>query len=489
MPEITTPAAHPSTDCYNRGYVLTISTIAALGGFLFGYDWVVIGGAKPFFEKYFRLTTEGQVGWANSCALLGCLVGSIIAGAMSDRFGRKKTLILSALLFAVSSILTGWSYSFEAFVIWRVLGGVAIGMASGVSPMYIAEISPAPWRGRLVALNQLTIVLGILVAQVANWWIAERVPDGAAAEMIRLSWNGQYGWRYMFSAVAIPSAVFFFAVMLVPESPRWLVLRGRRDRAFAILSRIGGKRYGEEGIREIEGSVSSDSSGRAGWAELWSPAVRSVLAIGIVLAVLQQWSGINVIFNYAEEIYRGAGYGVSDVLVNIVITGSINLIFTLVAIGMVDRFGRRALMIFGFSGICLAHILLGLAYFFHAKGLPILILTLATIACYAMTIAPVIWVLISEIFPNRVRSAGVSAAVSALWIACFALTYTFPMLNRSLGPAGTFWVYGAICFLGALFVWRCLPETGNKTLEEIEQNWGARPHSIDPTADATPQDG
>jgi MFS transporter, SP family, xylose:H+ symportor len=464
-----------SAACYNRGYVLAISTIAALGGFLFGYDWVVIGGAKPFFERYFQLTTEAQVGWANSCALLGCLLGSIAAGSMSDRLGRKKTLIASALLFAVSSLLTGWASAFNWFVTWRIVGGVAIGMASGVSPMYIAEISPAPWRGRLVALNQLTIVLGILLAQVANYWIAERVPDGATAEMIRLSWNGQYAWRYMFSAVAIPSAVFFFSVMLVPESPRWLVLRGREDLAFKTLARIGGKAYGEEGLREIHRSAESNSTDRVHWAELMTPGARKVLGIGILLAALQQWSGINVIFNYAEEIYRGAGYGVSDVMLNIVITGAINLIFTLIAIGTVDRFGRRALMLLGFGGICLSHLLLGTAFALHATGMPILVLTLCTIACYAMTIAPVIWVLISEIFPNRIRSAGVSAAVSALWIACFALTFTFPVLNRTLGPAGTFWVYGTICLLGALFVWRYLPETKNKTLEEIERDWAAAP--------------
>ena len=196
-----------------------ISSIAALGGLLFGYDWVVIGGAKPFFEKYFALSSEAQVGWANSCALLGCLLGSIVSGGLSDRFGRKKGLILSAFLFAASSVLTGWAGTFSWFVVWRIAGGVAIGMASGISPMYIAEVSPAQWRGRLVALNQLTIVVGILAAQIVNWLIAERVPDGATAEMIRLSWNGQYGWRWMFTAVAVPSVVFFFSVAVRPGKP------------------------------------------------------------------------------------------------------------------------------------------------------------------------------------------------------------------------------------------------------------------------------
>jgi sugar porter (SP) family MFS transporter len=335
--------------------------------------------------------------------------------------------------------------------------------------MYIAEVSPAAWRGRLVAMNQLTIVLGILAAQIVNWWIADRVPDTAVADAIVYSWNGQVGWRLMFGAVAIPSAIFFFAAMLVPESPRWLVLRGSRDRARAILTRIGGAGYAEQELREVE--TSTDSAAAAGWSELLAPGARRALVIGMVLAVLQQWSGINVIFNYAEEIYRGAGYSLNDVLTNIVITGSINLVFTLVAIASVDRFGRRALMLLGFGGIFLSHMLLGTAYLFGWKGLPVLILTLTCIACYAMTIAPVIWVLIAEIFPNRVRSAGVSAAVSALWIACFVLTFTFPQLNRALGAAGTFWIYGATCLFGAVFVWRYLPETGNRTLEEIERNW------------------
>jgi len=205
---------------YNARYVWLLATVAALGGLLFGYDWVVIGGAKPFYEAFFRLDSERLIGWANSCALLGCLLGSLFAGAAADRFGRKKLLIASAVLFAVSSLLTGWSSTFTAFVIWRITGGVAIGIASNVSPVYIAEVSPAPWRGRLVSMNQMTIVVGILAAQIVNWLIAQAVPVGATAETIRLSWNGQLGWRWMFTAVAVPSLVFFLGALFVPESPR-----------------------------------------------------------------------------------------------------------------------------------------------------------------------------------------------------------------------------------------------------------------------------
>ena len=455
---------------YNLRYVLMIATIGALGGLLFGYDWVVIGGAKPFFEKYFRLNSEGLIGWANSCALLGCLLGAILSGRVSDRYGRKKALMLSAILFAVSSVLTGWASLFRWFVVWRILGGVAIGMASGISPMYIAEVSPAPWRGRLVALNQLTIVVGILAAQIVNWLIAAKVSDNATAEMIRLSWNGQFAWRWMFTAVAIPSMVFFFSVLWVPESPRWLIKNGKRRQALSMLVRIGGENYGNAALEEIESSLVLADRERPRLADLFSPSARKVLAIGMGLAVLQQWSGINVIFNYAEEIYRNAGYGVNDILFNIVITGAINLVCTLFAMAIVDRIGRRPLMLIGCAGIGISHLLLGFVYRAGLKGLPVLILTLSTIGCYAMSLAPVVWVLIAEIFPNRIRAAAISVAVSVLWIACFLLTFTFPALNRALGAAGTFWLYAAVCWAGLVFVWLRVPETKGKSLEQIERD-------------------
>jgi sugar porter (SP) family MFS transporter len=285
--------------------------------------------------------------------------------------------------------------------------------------------------------------------------------------MIRLSWNGQVGWRWMFTAVAVPSLVFLAGALAVPDSPRWLLAHGVRDRAQRTLERIGGKAYADREIHEIEHSLHEQTA--ADWRELRSPRLFGALMTGILLAVLQQWSGINVIFNYAEELYRAAGYGVSDILFNIVITGTINLVFTLIALGFVDRFGRRVLMLAGCAGIALSHLLLGFAFAIGLKGLPVLIVTLATIACYAMSLAPVTWVLIAEIFPNRVRGAAVSIAVSALWIACFLVTFTFPVLNRVLGSAGTFWLYSAICGAGFVFVWLRVPETKGKTLEEIER--------------------
>jgi SP family xylose:H+ symportor-like MFS transporter len=452
---------------YNKPYVWGISSVAALGGLLFGYDWVVIGGAKPFYEAYFGLTSPQLIGWANSCALVGCLLGSIVCSTLSERLGRRKLLVLAAFLFAVSSICTGLANAFSTFVIWRIIGGIAIGIASNVSPTYIAEISPAPWRGRLVALNQLTVVVGILAAQIVNWLIAEPVANSATVEILRDSWNGQWGWRWMFMAVTLPSAVFLASAFAVPESPRWLAKRGLDAAAHRILARIGGADYATRELGEIRATVSTEGRQPA-WAGFRRPGVPGVLMTGICLAVLQQWSGINILFNYAEELYRKAGYGINGTLINIIITGAVNLVCTVAAMGWVDRFGRRTLLSWGCAGIALAHALLGLAYASGLGGSFVLILTLGAIACYAMSLAPVTWVVISEIFPNNIRGPAVSIAVSALWTACFILTFTFPMLTQRLDTAGTFWLYSAICVAGLFFILLRVPETKGKTLEQIE---------------------
>jgi sugar porter (SP) family MFS transporter len=452
---------------YNKPYVWGIASVAALGGLLFGYDWVVIGGAKPFYEAYFNLTSPQLIGWANSCALVGCLLGSLVCSALSERLGRRKLLVLAAFLFAVSSICTGLAHGFATFVIWRIIGGIAIGIASNVSPTYIAEISPAPWRGRLVALNQLTIVVGILAAQIVNWLIAEPVSEGTTVEMLRQSWNGQWGWRWMFMAVTLPSAVFLASAFLVPESPRWLAKRGLNAAAHRILARIGGENYASRELRDIQATVSAGEP-LSVWAGFRKPGVPGVLLTGICLAVLQQWSGINILFNYAEELYREAGYGINGALINIMITGTVNLVCTVAAMGWVDRFGRRTLLSWGCAGIALAHALLGVAYASGLGGIFVLTLTLGAIACYAMSLAPVTWVLISEIFPNSIRGPAVSIAVSALWTACFILTFTFPMLTQRLDTAGTFWLYSAICLAGLFFILLRVPETKGKTLEQIE---------------------
>ena len=466
---VTTPPDKIVNGAFDHSFIWTISIIVAFGGLLFGYDWVVIGGAKPFFERYFHLTTATQSGWANSCALIGCLVGALVAGALSDKFGRKRLLIAAAFGFAVTSIGNALASDFSIFVAWRILGGVAIGLASNLSPMYIAEVAPARLRGRLVSLNQLTIVIGILLAQYTNWFLVRNLPVGASEAYIINSWYGQSGWRWMFALTAVPSLLFLAGMFFVPESPRWLVKNGRSDSARRILSRIGGEAYAEQETANVRNSLSTEEIQRVRFRDLLDPRLRKVLVLGIVLAVFQQWCGINVIFNYAEEIFHAAGYNISDVLKNIAWTGSVNLVFTLVAFGVVDRGGRRLLMLIGSGGLTVIYIGLGFCYYRGYQGLPMLLLVLAAIGCYAMSLAPVTWVIISEIFPNRIRGAAMSVAVSSLWIACFILTFTFPILNARLGPANTFWLYALICALGLVFIFFKLPETKGKTLEQIEK--------------------
>lgn len=469
IPSVKSSDAATTQASFNAAYIWMISVVAALGGLLFGYDWVVIGGAKPFFEKYFHLTNAAQSGWANSCALIGCLVGALLAGALSDKFGRKRLLIFSAFLFASTSIGNALAPTFLVFVSWRILGGVAIGLASNLSPMYIAEVAPAQLRGRLVSINQLTIVAGILLAQSLNYLLVRNLPPGATPEYIMNSWYGQTGWRWMFALTAAPSLLFFTGMFFVPESPRWLIKTGRAELARRILGRIGGEAYAQGEVREVQSTLASEEIQHVRFQDLLEPRLRKVLVLGIVLAVFQQWCGINVIFNYAEEIFRAAGYDISDVLKNIAWTGSVNLVFTFVALGVVDRGGRRPLMLFGAAGLAVIYTAMGFCYHAGVKGLPMLLLVLAAIGCYAMSLAPVTWVIISEIFPNRIRGAAMSVAVTSLWIACFILTYSFPMLNAWLGPAGTFWLYALICLAGLLFIGLKLPETKGKTLEQIEK--------------------
>ena len=453
---------------YNRRFVWTVCLVAALGGLLFGYDWIVISGADLFYEKFFGLTTSSQRGWAKSCAIVGCLLGALLAGGLSDRFGRKRLLWFAALLFTASAIGTGLAGGFQAFVAWRIVGGVGIGLASHLSPTYIAELSPARIRGRLVAVNQLTIVVGILAAQLVNWLIAEPVPAGATIAEIVASWNGQTGWRWMFAAEAVPAFFFLVGMLGVPESPRWLVKNGQRDRARRVLAKVGGDAYAARELDDIERTVAQDIL-RVNFAELLAPRMVKILTLGVVLAVLQQWCGINVIFYYAKEVFAAAGYEVSDILLNIVIVGLANLVFTFVAIATVDHWGRRALMLAGWIGLTVIYLLFGGVYWLEIQGKPVVALVVAAIACYACTLAPVTWVVLAEIFPNRIRGAAMSVAVFALWTGCFTLTYSFPLLNEWLQPARTFWMYALICLAGFVFVLVCLPETKGKTLEQIEQ--------------------
>ena len=443
-----------------------------MGGLLFGYDWVVIGGAKPFYERYFEITSSATYqGFAMSSALFGCLIGAAVSGNLTDKYGRKIPLLFSAFLFIFTSLGTGAFNSFTSFMIFRILGGVGIGIASNVSPVYIAEISPAHMRGKLVAINQFTIAFGVLAAQLTNMIIAQPVPLDATDAMIRDSWNGQMGWRWMFWACAIPASLFFILMWLVPESPRWLTKAGKTDKALKVFERIGGKEYAKSETDEIALTLAVDGNHntKEKFTNLFSKQLAPIITLGIILAVFQQWCGINVIFNYAEEIFSAAGYGISGTLFNIVLTGTVSLIFTVISMFMVDRWGRKALMLTGAGGLAVVYVIIAAGYYFQVKGIFMVFWVVTAISIYGLTLAPVTWVLLSEIFPNKIRGQAMSVATFALWLSCAVLTISFPFLNKALSTSGTFGVYAAICFIGFFFILRKLPETKGKSLEQIER--------------------
>ena len=423
---------------YNKGFLYFICAVSAMGGLLFGYDWVVIGGAKPFYELYFGISGSPVMqGVAMTTALVGCLVGAMVAGAAADKYGRKPLLTMSAVLFTVSAIGTGLFDDFTLFNIARFIGGVGIGVASALAPMYIAEVSPAEIRGRMVSLNQMTIVLGILAAQIVNMLLA-RDTSVAASQ----AWNVAWGWRWMFWAETLPAALFLVMSFMIPESPVFLKLRN-------------------EGNKEMRNE--------AGLRELFQNKYSRILLLGLVIAVFQQWCGTNVIFNYAQEIFVSAGFDVDGMFINIVITGIANVIFTIVALYTIEKWGRRTLILLGAGGLGLIYLILGTCYFFEVKGVLMVVLVVAAISTYAMTLAPVTWTLLAEIFPNSIRGVAMATCTFALWVGCCTLTFTFPSMNASLGSSGSFWIYSAICLCAFSFLWKRCPETKGKSLEELEK--------------------
>ena len=426
---------------FNKGFFYFICLVSAMGGLLFGYDWVVIGGAKPFYELYFDITDLPLMqGIAMTTALVGCLAGAMVAGAAADRYGRKPLLMLSAVLFTVSAVATGLFNDFILFNIARFIGGIGIGVASALSPMYIAEVSPAEIRGRMVSLNQMTIVLGILSAQIVNMLLAL---DTAVVES--QAWNVEWGWRWMFWAETLPAGLFLLLSFFIPESPVYLKMK----QGVVAESRRTGR---EAGLRE-----------------LMQAKYGKVLLLGLVIAVFQQWCGTNVIFNYAQEIFLGAGFDVDGMFINIVITGIANVIFTILALYTIEKWGRRTLILLGAGGLGLIYLTLGTCYFFEVKGVLMVVLVVAAISVYAMTLGPVTWTLLAEIFPNRVRGIAMATCTFALWVGCCTLTFSFPSMNAALGSSGTFWIYSAICVCAFVFLWNRCPETKGKSLEELEK--------------------
>ena len=437
---------------FNKGFLYFICAVSAMGGLLFGYDWVVIGGAKPFYELYFGISDSPLMqGVAMTTALVGCLIGAMVAGGAADKYGRKPLLMFSAVLFTVSAIATGLFNDFTLFNIARFIGGVGIGVASALAPMYIAEVSPAEIRGRMVSMNQMTIVLGILAAQVVNMLLAR---DTTVAE--NMVWNVAWGWRWMFWAETLPAGLFLLMSFFIPESPVYVEMRNEKFKM---------RNENEE----------MKNAGRSSFLTshfsflISQPEYRKVLMLGLVIAVFQQWCGTNVIFNYAQEIFVSAGFDVDGMFINIVITGIANVVFTFVALYTIEKWGRRTLILIGAGGLGLIYLTLGTCYFMGLTGILMVALVVAAISVYAMTLGPVTWTLLAEIFPHRVRGIAMATCTFALWVGCCTLTFSFPSMNAALGSSGTFWIYSAICCCAFVFLFRNCPETKGKSLEELEK--------------------
>jgi sugar porter (SP) family MFS transporter len=455
------------TDTSNEGhtrYAVTLTLIAALGGLLFGYDTAVISGAIGFLRTHFGLSAA-ETGWAASSALVGCIIGAGIAGELSDYFGRKKALMLAAVLFTVSGVWSAIPSTITEFNVARLLGGVGIGMASLLSPLYISEISPAAIRGKLVSLNQLAIVSGILIVYFANYFIA-----GLGDE----AWNVDRGWRWMFASEAFPATLFFFALMAIPESPRWLVKQNRIGKAEEVLTRISGSAQAAVELKAIRETI-EEEAGKVG--DLFRPPLRRAIFIGIILAILQQITGINVFMYYAPEIFKGLGSGTNAALLQTVVIGVFNVTFTLLAIRTVDRLGRKPLLMIGSIGMGISLVGLGIAAAIGSRAAWVLVFVLGYIACFAMSLGPVVWVVIAEIFPTKIRGRAMAVATLLLWAANYVVSQTFPMINEDAWLVATFhhafpfWLYAVFCVVMLLFVHRVVPETKGKSLEEIERFW------------------
>ncbi len=437
-----------------KAYVILISVVAALGGLLFGFDTAVISGTINFIQPYFGLSEAG-LGWTVSSLLLGCIAGVFLAGKAGDHYGRKKVLMFAALLFFISAIGSATAHALFYFLVARVLGGVAVGVASILSPMYIAELAPAKYRGSLVSLNQLAIVIGILVAFLSNYLLADSGPNN---------------WRWMLLVMAAPAILLFFSLFLVPESPRWLVARQRNDEALAVLIKTSGEEYAAAELLEIEDTLKIHQE--SVFSDLLAPKVRPLLFMGIILAVFSQITGINTIMYYAPKIFATVGNSNGSSLLQTLAIGCINVVFTLIAMSIIDRFGRKWMLILGSGGMM--SMLLGLStlFFIHqTSGIMVLVFILGYIACFSASLGAAVWVVISELFPNRLRSKGMSVAIVALWIACTIVSITFPIMLERLSGGITFLIFAVICLANLLYVWRYVPETKGKTLEELEHQF------------------
>lgn len=442
---------------FNSRYVFTIAIVSAMGGYLFGFDFAVITGGLPFLREQFGLSAYWE-GFTTGSLALGCVIGCLIAGRISDKYGRKPGLMIAAAVFAVSSVFMGIAPNLTFFISSRFIAGIGVGMASMLSPMYIAEIAPQGMRGRMVALNQLTIVLGQVITHTQNYWLRETGPEA---------------WRFMFGLGIVPSLLFLIGVFFLPESPRWLVKAGREAEAGKILGKIGSADYVAQTLTAIRETLHVGE--KVSYRSLLNKSIFPIIMLGIGLAVFQQFCGINVVFNYTTNIFKSIGASTSEQLMQAVWISLANLIFTLLAMSLVDKWGRKPLMLLGAGGLAVMYVIIG--YLLKTKsgsGLtPFILLAIGT---YAISLAPVTWVLISEIFPTRVRGIATSVAVMSLWIAYFILVFTFPIIEQNFGDAAAFWGYAVICVIGFIFIYFKVKETKGKSLEQIEHDFESIQH-------------
>lgn len=436
----------------DNAFLILITFAAALGGLLFGFDTAVISGAVPFLKTYFDLD-DIALGWAVSSLLAGCIVGVIASGKPADVLGRRKTLLVASLLFLISAIGSALSNHLYMFVAFRFIGGIAVGTASMLSPMYISEISPAAKRGSLVSLNQLAIVIGILAAFFSNYVLVS---------------VGDNNWRWMLAVMGVPALFFFVTLLFIPESPRWLVQKGKKTEAYSILERINGTEPATVEMKAIEQSIANEE--RGSYKEVFSKKMSPLIRMGIVVAVFSQFTGINSIMYYAPMIFAKTGIGIGDSLMQTVAVGGVNVIFTFVAIRYIDRFGRKPLLIAGCTGMAISLFALAAAFYLHEfGGFLILAFVLIYIASFAASLGPITWVFIAEIYPNRLRSEAMSVAVVSLWAAVFLVSLTFPYMLNALGGGTAFLVFGSMCVVYLVFLITRIPETKGKSLEELER--------------------
>jgi len=445
----------------NLRYVLFLASAATLGGLLFGFDVAIITGAGPFIARQFKLGDLG-LGWAYSSLIFGCVIGSLLAGKLADRFGRRRLLILVALLFALSSVAVACAGSLVFFIAARFVGGIAVGSVSLLSPLYVAEIAPPSVRGRLGTLYQMLIVVGIVVSYAINFLLRNA---------------GTNNWRWMFLTGVAPSLLFFVLMLLAPETPRFLVIAGRAEEAFRVLEKISGPEQASLEIAEIQAATSEE---RHHWGAMLRPGVRRALLVSSVLAILVQISGINTIIDYAPAIFESAGWRSSSAFASILLIGLIQLVFTILSLWMIDKFGRKPLYIVGSIGMAVSIATLAVTVFlgsFH--GILVLVLILACLAFFASCIGPVFWTLVPEIFPNDVRGAAMTVPVLLQWLANAAVILLFPLVFHKAGKTFTFGFFAVMALAQGIFTWLCVPETKNTPLEEIEKHWTAtRPEQV-----------